>query len=281
MATDTRGAVYVEFLVAFMPLFILFLAICQLALVASAKLVVGHAALAGARSAIVVLEEAPEEHGGAPRGTLWAGSSDSEAQVTRVLEGVGLSVVDLGARARAPSGPRLQQGARMAPIRGAAYMPLLALAPSRAAVRPTTDASLRGSLGSGLLGNLGFALAYVRAAAVVTVHASAGAEAFAPEPVGPNEPVTVRVTFLYHCGVPLVRTILCKSLTSLLGPRSAGGLGGLFGGEPTKLAQRLSLAEAAAALPELVASRERFAVLTAEATLPNQGAAYYRAGGAK
>ena len=66
-----RGqSTHVEFLVAFMPLFILFLSICQLALVGEARR--GHAVLAGARSAIVVLEEAPEEHAGAAREILGA-----------------------------------------------------------------------------------------------------------------------------------------------------------------------------------------------------------------
>lgn len=51
---DTRGAVYVEFLIAFMPVFVFFLCLLQLALLFSAKLLVEHAATEGARAAAVV-----------------------------------------------------------------------------------------------------------------------------------------------------------------------------------------------------------------------------------
>ncbi len=67
---DSRGVVYVEFLIAFFPLLVIFLGICQLALIASARLVVQHAALAAARSAIVVLEDSPDDFGGAGKGKL-------------------------------------------------------------------------------------------------------------------------------------------------------------------------------------------------------------------
>ncbi|CAN5856355.1 hypothetical protein BH11MYX4_BH11MYX4_47420 [soil metagenome] len=56
---DTRGAVYVEFLIAFMPVFVFFLCLLQLALLFSAKLVVEHAAVAGSRSAAVVFGDEP------------------------------------------------------------------------------------------------------------------------------------------------------------------------------------------------------------------------------
>jgi hypothetical protein len=54
LRNDTRGAVYVEFLIAFMPVFVFFLCLLQLALVFSAKLLVEHAATEGARAAAVV-----------------------------------------------------------------------------------------------------------------------------------------------------------------------------------------------------------------------------------
>ncbi len=56
---DTRGAVYVEFLIAFMPVFVFFLCLLQLALLFSAKLVVEHAAVTGSRSAAVVFGDEP------------------------------------------------------------------------------------------------------------------------------------------------------------------------------------------------------------------------------
>lgn len=56
---DTRGAVYVEFLIAFMPAFVFFLCLLQLALLFSAKLLVEHAATEGARAAAVVFGDEP------------------------------------------------------------------------------------------------------------------------------------------------------------------------------------------------------------------------------
>ncbi|MCU1348784.1 MAG: uncharacterized protein JWO56_1814 [Acidobacteria bacterium] len=56
---DTRGAVYVEFLIAFMPVFVFFLCLLQLALLFSAKLLVEHSATEGARAAAVVFGDEP------------------------------------------------------------------------------------------------------------------------------------------------------------------------------------------------------------------------------
>lgn len=56
---DTRGAVYVEFLIAFLPVFVFFLCLLQLALLFSAKLVVEHAATEGSRAAAVVFGDEP------------------------------------------------------------------------------------------------------------------------------------------------------------------------------------------------------------------------------
>lgn len=60
---DTRGAVYVEFLIAFMPVFVFFLCLLQLALLFSAKLLVEHAATEGARAAAVVFGDEAGPYG--------------------------------------------------------------------------------------------------------------------------------------------------------------------------------------------------------------------------
>lgn len=60
---DTRGAVYVEFLIAFMPVFVFFLCLLQLALLFSARLAVEHAAVTGARAASVVFGDEPAPYG--------------------------------------------------------------------------------------------------------------------------------------------------------------------------------------------------------------------------
>jgi hypothetical protein len=56
---DAGGAVYLEFLIAFMPFFIFFLCLWQLSILFYAKLVVDHAAFSAARAAAVVVAECP------------------------------------------------------------------------------------------------------------------------------------------------------------------------------------------------------------------------------
>lgn len=65
LSSDTRGAVYVEFLVAFVPLLLFFGAVLQLALLAVGGLMVDHSAVVGARAAVVVLPDDPAFYGGA------------------------------------------------------------------------------------------------------------------------------------------------------------------------------------------------------------------------
>jgi hypothetical protein len=54
------GAVYVEFLIAFMPFFMFFLCLWQLTILYNAKLMVDHAAFSAARAAAVVMAEQPD-----------------------------------------------------------------------------------------------------------------------------------------------------------------------------------------------------------------------------
>jgi hypothetical protein len=125
--TDERGAVYVEFLIAFFPLFLMFLAICQLALLAAADAVVRHAAFSAVRSAIVVLEDNPERFDDAPYGSL----SKGDPKKVRGFDDV---VAALGALPKAQTDTEAfeaQSGARMVPIRTAAQLALVPLAPSQ------------------------------------------------------------------------------------------------------------------------------------------------------
>ena len=61
--SDASGAVYVEFLIAFMPVFVLFLCLLQLALLFSSQLLVEHSAVQGARAAAVVFGDEPGPYG--------------------------------------------------------------------------------------------------------------------------------------------------------------------------------------------------------------------------
>ena len=62
----TEGAVLVEFLAVFMPLFTFFLGLVQLMYVHTANLITKHAAQAAVRAAVVVVPDDPKFIGGAP-----------------------------------------------------------------------------------------------------------------------------------------------------------------------------------------------------------------------
>jgi hypothetical protein len=65
---STAGAVYVEFLIAFVPLFVMFMALVQLAFVEVGNLIVKHSAVLGARAAAVVLVDVPSDYADEPIG---------------------------------------------------------------------------------------------------------------------------------------------------------------------------------------------------------------------
>lgn len=257
--SDERGVVYVEFLIAFFPLFLLFLALCQLALVGAAEAVVRHSAYAAARSAIVVLEDDPKKFDRADRGSLSQGKATRMLNIERVTSKLGIDRVSLRKSNSSIDGSVVdsiisQHGARMVPIQTAAYLPLLSIAPNEKNVLEPTD-SVSGALIGSSNRQLGFAVQYTRAAAIVTVHDSEDNQALAIDPIQQNAPVTTRVTYLFHCTIPMVRAIMCRSLKSI----AADGF----------------IAMALAYKSEgYVRADARFKLLTATATLPNQGAGY-------
>jgi hypothetical protein len=61
--SGTEGAVFVEFLIAFLPVLTMFLCLLQLAMLFSIRLAVGHAAVNTARAAAVVIGDEPETYG--------------------------------------------------------------------------------------------------------------------------------------------------------------------------------------------------------------------------
>jgi hypothetical protein len=64
LETDTRGAVYLEFLIAFLPVVTFFFATWQFTELCAADLVLRRAASAAARAATVVLTDDPHFYGG-------------------------------------------------------------------------------------------------------------------------------------------------------------------------------------------------------------------------
>ena len=63
---DRRGAVYVEFLGAFFPIFFAFWCLMQSAGLYSAKLITRHSAYLGARAAAVVIPDDPQKYDSKP-----------------------------------------------------------------------------------------------------------------------------------------------------------------------------------------------------------------------
>jgi hypothetical protein len=257
--------VYVEFLIAFFPVFLLFLAICQLALVTAARVIVTHAAVAGVRSAIVVLEDPGDEYDnydGARLGTL----SDGGSQSAGLSVPFGSTAASMLTPASSSEGNRpnneQQNGPRMTPIRQAAQAPLVVLAPSFGSLQPS-ESSLSHAVSVSNASNEPFALAYTQAASAITVHSSESGNELATEPLAPTGNVTVRVAYLYRCAVPWVRSLMCRTLTNLLNPEPSSS--------SAPVIARLKQAGALDKLQQWASSSERFTILIGQASLPNQG----------
>jgi len=308
----TRGAIYVEVLVAIIPVLIFFFGLLQLAMLYSARLVVRHAAWRAARSAVVILEDDPARFNEVPRGEVTyhedSGSDTSSGGTTQFLEGVAdvlgirLPMMELRGMASSSAGPRLTA------IQQGAFMALAVLAPMPGPLMQTFG--MRGDeLGdtSNSTRFLAGMFLYNRAAAMVTLR---GPDGEVTQDVGATDLVTVRVTYLYYCGMPIVNYFMCDSLMQLAGfdqlddaarnyyeAVANEGLNGLTSGQGTQpiedagrnlqadlqraadtagsLARDLQYAETPELLLPLAFSRAHFKMLSAEATMPNQGACYY------
>ncbi|HTM44298.1 MAG TPA: TadE/TadG family type IV pilus assembly protein [Polyangiaceae bacterium] len=278
-----RGAVYVEFLLAFVPVFILFLGVVQLSLVNAAQLVVREAAARACRTAIVILDDDPARHNTA-RGMLHGPPAPA---------GFFASIANaLGFGSPPAPGP---DGSRFAAIRAAAYVPLATLSPPTGwllGALPADETNLEASVtGTAERYALGFA-AYNRAGAIVTLREAPGSEELANDPIAPDATLTLHVTYLYYCAVPLVSGLMCSTLPNLLGgdavrhalermrahPLDASQIMHQLQSDREKaqrLAHELARAENPAVLAPLMTSSGRFAVLEAEISLPNQGARYH------
>lgn len=304
---DQSAAVYVEFLIVFMPVFILFLGMTQVALMFSAKLVVQHAASAAARSAVVVLPDDPKLNNDTPQDEInWKVSGDDtfgkavngiekfinkingwniKLKAFGVDTGVDLSSVKKKLRAYdriRNLGVRGDRRSKM--IRMAALVPLLSLAPMEEMVRKPEEAQVVDSFasmdensGRALL-QAGFAWLYSMTAMAITFPPSpggrapiittsspqsfAGYQGSAPNEIG--KPLTVRVTYMYTCTVPLISKMVCLSPIKLRTQRP-GGLRGM---------EELNMAGVPIARLALAAGGGRFRMMRSEATMLYQGAGY-------
>ncbi|MGB3052199.1 MAG: TadE family protein [Polyangiales bacterium] len=213
--TDKRGVVFLEFLIAFVPMWTFFLCVLQLAFVAHANLMVRHSADSAARSAVVVLPDDPNEYGGEPEMSVDRNpvtASDLERVLGRIGVVMGEHPSADGVLMALSQETLLNLGrSRLNTIRLAAHIPLMPLAPVNVGRDPQP------SIGKAI-GNerkLLSALYYQPFALAVTFPGLQGGEAIGPE-------VTVRVTYAYQCTVPLARRILCQGLADIDGKEDLG-----------------------------------------------------------
>jgi hypothetical protein len=299
LGEDQRGAAYVEFLIAFIPLFVLFMGMVQMALMYAGDLVVQHAATRAARAAVVVLDDDPQYYEGASRRQIDRSGTSSEDAIGGVLDLLGGGGASPGGGGGASGGPRISA------IRRAASMPLMAISPSFDQLMGS-DESVRSAVGSPESRAATGALAYNDAAMGITFPAAPRATSYRSSwPPSRNVQVTTRVTYLFHCGVPLANRLMCETYPSLrLGPAAAVvegiisdlGDGSLSFDEAMRRLRRANESrrrherdEEAIAELESAGSSDlmyltwatgsRFKVLRGEATMPLQYASYCYPGG--
>jgi hypothetical protein len=199
-----------------------------------------------------MLDDDVERHGGVACGDLHGGRGDAATDVPDALHA-------LGARQLAR---RATDGSRMAGIRSAVELPL-------AAIVPGTWRGVPLEPGTSLARSLAFG---VPATTAVTFPLEPAADELADTVVPPSSGVTVRVTHLFACRVPLARVLLCNTLDY---DSARSGLATQSGDDERDQAHReLERAPFAWAHRGLAAARERFVLLRSEATLPRFAAAY-------
>jgi len=245
------GAAYVEFLMAFIPLFIMFLGMVQMCLMYAGDLVVQHAASRASRAAAVVLDDDPEYYDGARRRQIDTSGSSSESPLGALIR--------LFSGGSGGSGPPAAGGARLAAIRTAASMPLAAISPSLNQIFRTDQESIRQAIDSPETRAATGVFLYNEAAMAVTFPQGPGSTSYRTS-WDHGDQVTTRVTYLFHCGIPLVNRMMC---------RSYGALGA--GGESAAMGE-IATAGTSGALAGSLGSF--FKVMRGEATMPLQSAHY-------
>lgn len=286
LVVDARGVVYVEFLFAVLPVFMLCMAIMQLALLQVAGLVVRHAAWAGARAAAVILDDDPVRYDGVACGVL-APTRDSRGPdlvgpIARQLAGGaatggGAGVGAGGAAAGTPQPRARRGGPRLSAIRRAVSRPLAVLAPDAGGLGQVWSGSdsLAQTLGDGPLSRLAIGLGfYDDWVAAVTFPEAPGSPAlygYALPPAAEGSEVTVRVTYLQRCGVPLVGALMCDDALDFALDHARARVARGRARKPPAHAE-LRYVPSPAGLAALLAGGGHFAVLTGEATLPRHAA---------
>lgn len=291
-SNDERGAAYVEFLIAFIPLFIMFLGMVQMSLMYAGDLVVQHAASRAARAAVVVLDDDPQYYDGAERRTVSSsGFSSSEEGLSAILSIFGAGGGGGG------GGPGASGGPRLSAIRTAASLPLASISPSLDQLIDSD--SVMTAIGSPETRAATGVFMYNNSAMGVSFPVSPGATDYR-EDFNHGQQITTRVTYLFHCGVPLASRLMCDTYPTIrLGPAAAliediirdAGDGSLSWDDARERLRRidesrrrherdsdavgeLETAGASDLMYLTWATGSRFKVMRGEATMPLQSARY-------
>lgn len=230
LLSDTGGAVYVEFLLAFIPLFFLFLGMVQMGLMYGADLAVRHAAVNAARAAMVVIDDDPQGYDGEGRRSFESDGNRRDTVVRRVIEAM------IGGGSSPVSRPPSIDSQRFSDIHSAASVPLLPFAPF-IDVRNLSDMgneNVLRAIGTVPEGRAAFGLVYNESALNVTFPREPVSREFrtswdAPDDDGVSTAVTARVTYLFHCAVPLVNRLMCEDLFALMYGADAGAIAAVIG----------------------------------------------------
>lgn len=217
--SDRGGAVYVEFLLAFIPLFFLFLGMVQMGLLYAADLVVRHAAVTATRAAAVVIDDDPTNYEDETRRSFTSDGNQRDTMVRRAIEAL---LRTPAARSRPP---RIDSE-RYEAIHSAASMPLLPFSPPVNMIwRSPADENVLNAIGTFPEGRAAFGLLYNEAGLAVTFPTRPLATDFRTDwgrpdddgivPEGEGRAVTVRVTYLFHCAVPLANRLMCEDLFTI------------------------------------------------------------------
>lgn len=293
MRACARGVVTLEMLLVLMPVMVMFFAVTQAAFLSVAQLVVRHASQRGARAAIVVLEDDPAQYDGEPRGRIRHEDASTNASTSATTAAANMA----GDLADMLKSLVSRERSRLNDIRTAVYLPMALIGP--AITRPGAAASSLGAALDGPLSHLAGGIFYNLVATAVTFPQAPGSDHERTADYGPNDDVTVRVTYLFKCEVPIAAALMCDPLYELStgAPLNdvGSGVSSVFGGDArgavnsARRAQqvRLRLEGQGQAMRELehgeqpqlqallMLGKGRFTTIRAETTLPIQGATYY------